>query len=54
MTTLDREVQPLVRYVLGDLVQVARGVPGRFTTVSPIRSVEGRLEDAPSDPTARS
>ena len=46
VTTLDREVQPLVRYVLGDLVQVARGVPGRLTTVSPIRSVEGRLEDA--------
>ncbi len=46
VTTLDREVQPLVRYVLGDLVQVARGAEGRFTTVSPIRSVEGRLEDA--------
>lgn len=46
VTTLDRDVQPLVRYVLGDLVQVARGVAGRFTTVSPLRSVEGRLEDA--------
>lgn len=46
VTTLDREVQPLVRYVLGDLVQVAKGVPGRFTPVAPLRSVEGRLEDA--------
>jgi phenylacetate-coenzyme A ligase PaaK-like adenylate-forming protein len=46
VTTLDRDVQPLVRYVLGDLVQVARGVPGTFTTVAPLRSVEGRLEDA--------
>lgn len=46
VTTLDREVQPLVRYVLGDLVQVAKGTPGRFTPVAPLRSVEGRLEDA--------
>ncbi len=45
VTTLDREVQPLVRYVLGDLVQVARA-PSRFTTVSPIVSVEGKLADA--------
>ncbi len=46
VTTLDRDVTPLVRYVLGDLVQVARGSTGSFTTVSPLRSVEGRLEDA--------
>jgi len=45
VTTLDREVQPLVRYVLGDLASVADG-PGRFTTVSPLASVEGKLDDA--------
>lgn len=44
-TTLDREVQPLVRYVLGDLVQVAEG-GSRFTTVPPLASVEGKLDDA--------
>jgi len=44
-TTLDREVQPLVRYVLGDLVQVA-DAPSRFTTVPPLASVEGKLDDA--------
>jgi hypothetical protein len=45
VTTLDREVQPLVRYVLGDLVQVA-DAPSRFTTVPPLVSVEGKLDDA--------
>lgn len=45
VTTLDREVQPLVRYVLGDLVSVADG-ESRFTTVPPLSSVEGKLEDA--------
>lgn len=45
VTTLDREVQPLVRYVLGDLVQVAPG-EGRFTSVPPIAKVEGTLDDA--------
>ena len=45
VTTLDREVQPLVRYVLGDLVQVAEGA-SRFTTVPPLTSVEGKLDDA--------
>jgi len=45
VTTLDREVQPLVRFVLGDLVQVAGGEP-RFTTVPPLASVEGKLDDA--------
>jgi len=45
VTTLDREVQPLVRYVLGDLVQVAGGA-SRFTTVPPLASVEGKLDDA--------
>ncbi len=45
VTTLDREVQPLVRYVLGDLVSVADGA-SRFTTVPPLASVEGKLDDA--------
>ncbi len=45
VTTLDRDVQPLVRYVLGDLVQIAPG-EGRFTTVPPIASVEGSFDDA--------
>ncbi|MBX3186104.1 MAG: hypothetical protein KF819_03775 [Labilithrix sp.] len=45
VTTLDRDVQPLVRYVLGDLVQVS-GAPSRFTTVPPLVSVEGKLDDA--------
>jgi hypothetical protein len=38
VTTLEREVQPLVRYVLGDLVQRASG--------GCIRTVEGQLDDA--------
>lgn len=45
VTTLDREVQPLVRYVLGDLVQVSNAA-SRFTTVPPLVSVEGKLDDA--------
>ena len=46
VTTLDRTVQPLVRFVVGDLVQVAKGASGRFTPVPPIVSPEGRLQDA--------
>jgi hypothetical protein len=46
VTTLERDVQPLVRYVLGDLVEVAsRSGEGRFTTVRPVRSVEGSIDD---------
>lgn len=45
VTTVDRPVQPLVRYVLGDLVQLADG-EGRLTDVPPIKSVEGKLDDA--------
>jgi hypothetical protein len=45
VTTLDRDVQPLVRYVLGDLVSIAEGAP-RYTTVLPIASVEGSVDDA--------
>jgi hypothetical protein len=39
VTTLDRDVQPLVRFVTGDLVQTS-DVPDAIT------SVEGRLDDA--------
>jgi hypothetical protein len=42
VTTLERDVQPLVRYVLGDLVQVAANGGG----IAPLTSVEGRLDDA--------
>jgi phenylacetate-CoA ligase len=46
VTTLDRTAQPLVRFVVGDLVQVARDAAPRFTTVPPLRSIEGRVQDA--------
>jgi phenylacetate-CoA ligase len=46
VTTMDRIVQPLVRFVVGDLVQVDRAGPSRFTTVSPLVSMEGRIQDA--------
>lgn len=49
VTTLDRPVQPLVRYVLGDLVRIAdEGADraGRFTDVPPIASFEGKLDDS--------
>jgi phenylacetate-CoA ligase len=45
-TSLDRVAMPLVRFVLGDLVQVDVRGPRRFTTVAPLRSVEGRVDDA--------
>jgi phenylacetate-CoA ligase len=46
VTTLDRTVQPLVRFVIGDLVQVDPTGPRQLTTVAPIKSVEGRVQDA--------
>jgi phenylacetate-CoA ligase len=46
VTTLDRVAQPLVRFVVGDLVQVDWSGPRSFTTVPPIVSVEGRMQDA--------
>jgi phenylacetate-CoA ligase len=46
VTTLDRDVQPLVRFVIGDLVQVDRDGPRRYTTVPPLLSIEGRIDDA--------
>jgi phenylacetate-CoA ligase len=46
VTTMDRVAQPLLRFVVGDLVQVDRSCPSRFTTVPPLTSMEGRLQDA--------
>ena len=46
VTSLDRVAMPLVRFVVGDLVQVDEGGPRTWTTVPPIHSVEGRLDDA--------
>jgi len=46
VTTLDRIAQPLLRFVVGDLVQVEPGGPRRFTSVAPLRSIEGRVQDA--------
>jgi phenylacetate-CoA ligase len=46
VTSLDRVAMPLVRYVVGDLVQVDDAGPRRWTTVPPLASVEGRLDDA--------
>lgn len=46
VTTLDRVAQPLVRFVVGDLVSVDAAAPRRYTTVPAIRSVEGRVQDS--------
>jgi phenylacetate-coenzyme A ligase PaaK-like adenylate-forming protein len=46
VTTLDRSAMPLVRFVIGDIVEVATSGPRRFTTVPPLASVEGRIDDA--------
>jgi phenylacetate-CoA ligase len=46
VTTLDRIAMPLVRYVVGDLVQVDDAGPRRWTSVPPLASVEGRIDDA--------
>jgi len=47
VTTLDRAVQPLVRYVLGDMVQIAPDAePNKVSGVPAISSVEGTLDDA--------
>jgi phenylacetate-CoA ligase len=45
-TTVDRVVMPLVRYVLGDVVQVDVDGVGRLTPVKPLVSIEGRVQDA--------
>lgn len=46
VTTLDRVAQPLLRFVVGDLVQVAPQVPRKFTSVAALKSIEGRVQDA--------
>jgi phenylacetate-CoA ligase len=46
VTTIEREVQPWVRYVLGDLVQIAPAAEGRSTSVPALASVEGSFDDA--------
>jgi phenylacetate-CoA ligase len=46
VTTLDRVAMPLVRFCLGDFVQVDPDGPRRFTTVPPLVSIEGRIDDA--------
>jgi phenylacetate-CoA ligase len=46
VTSLDRVAMPLVRYVVGDLVQVDPAGPRRWTSVPPLASVEGRVDDA--------
>jgi phenylacetate-CoA ligase len=46
VTTLDRVAMPLVRYVVGDLVQVDPEGPRRWTSVPPLATVEGRIDDA--------
>jgi phenylacetate-CoA ligase len=43
VTTLEREIQPLIRYVLGDLVQLAGKSNG---AIPPIKTVEGTLDDS--------
>ena len=50
VTTLDRAAMPLVRFVVGDLVRVDPGGPRLWTSVPPLRSVEGRLDDAIARP----
>ena len=46
VTTLDRAAMPLVRFVVGDLVQVDAAGPRTWTPVPPLTSVEGRVDDA--------
>jgi phenylacetate-CoA ligase len=46
VTTLDRVAQPLVRFVVGDLVQVDPSGPRTYTRVPPILTVEGRVQDS--------
>jgi phenylacetate-coenzyme A ligase PaaK-like adenylate-forming protein len=46
VTTMDRIAQPLIRFVIGDLVQVDWDGEKRLTSVPPLASVEGRVQDA--------
>jgi phenylacetate-CoA ligase len=46
VTTVDRVAMPLVRFVVGDLVQVDGGGPHLWSSIPPIATVEGRIDDA--------
>jgi phenylacetate-CoA ligase len=46
VTSVDRSAQPHVRFVLGELVQVAPDGPRKFTSVPPLASIEGPVQDA--------
>jgi len=46
VTTIDRIAMPLVRFVVGDLVSVRASGSRRWTSVAPLASVEGRVDDA--------
>ncbi len=46
VTTLDRVAQPLLRFVVGDLVSISNDAPPKFTTVPALSSIEGRVQDA--------
>jgi len=46
VTSIDRIAMPLVRFVVGDIVQVAADGPRAWTSVPPVASVEGRIDDA--------
>ena len=46
VTTLDRVAQPLLRFVVGDLVQVDASGPRTYTSVAPIATIEGRVQDS--------
>ena len=50
VTTLDRIAQPLLRFVVGDLVSVDWDGPRAFSDVPPLRSIEGRVQDAIARP----
>jgi len=50
VTTLDRVAQPLLRFVVGDLVSVDWAGPRWFSDVPPLRSIEGRVQDAVARP----
>lgn len=46
VTTLDRVAQPLLRFVVGNLVSVDTKGPRLFSSVPPLASIEGRVQDA--------
>jgi phenylacetate-CoA ligase len=50
VTTIDRVAMPLLRFVLGDLVQVDAAAQRPWTNVPALASVEGRVDDAVARP----